>query len=55
MKLLNICNIHQNKLTPEERQESLAPLLSTGWIVQAQRDAIYKEFTFTNFNEVYIR
>lgn len=43
---------HQSKLTPEEREQNLSPLLSTGWTVQANRDAIYKEFVFKNFNEV---
>ncbi|XP_014479549.1 PREDICTED: pterin-4-alpha-carbinolamine dehydratase 2 [Dinoponera quadriceps] len=42
-----------SKLSPEERKESLNPLLSTGWTVQPDRDAIYKEFVFTNFNEAF--
>lgn len=42
-----------NKLTPEEREQNLNPLLSTGWTVQSGRDAIYKEFVFKNFNEAF--
>ncbi|XP_011646063.1 probable pterin-4-alpha-carbinolamine dehydratase [Pogonomyrmex barbatus] len=42
-----------SKLTPEEREQNLSPLLSTGWTVQANRDAIYKEFVFKNFNEAF--
>jgi len=42
-----------SKLTPEEREKTLSPLLSTGWTVQANRDAIYKEFVFKNFNEAF--
>jgi len=42
-----------SKLTPEEREKHLSPLLSTGWTVQANRDAIYKEFAFKNFNEAF--
>ncbi|XP_032680843.1 probable pterin-4-alpha-carbinolamine dehydratase [Odontomachus brunneus] len=42
-----------SKLTSEERQQSLSPLLSTGWTIQSDRDAIYKEFVFNNFNEAF--
>ncbi|XP_067204847.1 probable pterin-4-alpha-carbinolamine dehydratase [Linepithema humile] len=42
-----------SKLTPEEREEKLSPLLSTGWTVQSNRDAIYKEYVFKNFNEAF--
>jgi len=40
------------KLTPEERTSKLEPLLSSGWSMVDARDAIYKEFLFTNFNQV---
>lgn len=51
---MEIClDPYQSKLTPEEREQKLAPLLSSGWTVQAKRDAIYKEFAFTNFNEAF--
>lgn len=39
------------KLTEEERQTTLAPLLNAGWSKVKDRDAIYKEFLFKNFNE----
>ncbi|XP_050463254.1 probable pterin-4-alpha-carbinolamine dehydratase [Cataglyphis hispanica] len=42
-----------NKLTPEEREQNLNPLLSSGWTIQSDRDAIYKEFLFKNFNEAF--
>ncbi|KMQ91105.1 pterin-4-alpha-carbinolamine dehydratase 2 [Lasius niger] len=45
--------VRSNKLTPEEREQNLNPLLSTGWTVQSDRDAIYKEFVFKNFNEAF--
>ena len=41
------------KLTEEERKTKLEPLLSTGWSLVSGRDAIYKEFLFKNFNEVF--
>ncbi|XP_036138368.1 probable pterin-4-alpha-carbinolamine dehydratase isoform X2 [Monomorium pharaonis] len=43
----------ESKLTAEEREQNLNPLLSTGWTVQENRDAIYKEFVFKNFNEAF--
>ncbi|XP_070158385.1 probable pterin-4-alpha-carbinolamine dehydratase [Polyergus mexicanus] len=42
-----------SKLTPEEREQNLNPLLSSGWTIQSDRDAIYKEFVFKNFNEAF--
>ncbi|EZA53907.1 hypothetical protein DMN91_009943 [Ooceraea biroi] len=42
-----------SKLTEKEREESLTPLKATGWIVQSNRDAIYKEFAFNDFNEAF--
>ncbi|CAN7950348.1 unnamed protein product [Ixodes pacificus] len=39
------------KLTEEERKTKLAPLLSAGWTTVEDRDAIYKEFLFKNFNQ----
>lgn len=41
------------KLTPEERTSKLDPLLSNGWSMVDARDAIYKEFLFTNFNQAF--
>lgn len=42
----------QPKLTAEEREKDVSPLLSNGWSVQSDRDALYKEFAFKNFNQV---
>lgn len=42
-----------DQLTAEDRQKQLQPLLETGWIVQSDRDAIYKEFIFKDFNEAF--
>ncbi|XP_046617253.1 pterin-4-alpha-carbinolamine dehydratase [Neodiprion virginianus] len=41
------------KLTSQEREKDLSPLLSNGWTVQDSRDAIYKEFLFKNFNQAF--
>ncbi|XP_076249826.1 pterin-4a-carbinolamine dehydratase [Calliopsis andreniformis] len=41
------------KLTQEEREKDLKPLLTNGWSVQSDRDAIYKEFLFKNFNQAF--
>merc|ERR1719435_370976 len=41
------------KLTDTERKEQLAPLLAKGWTMVADRDAIYKEFLFKDFNEAF--
>lgn len=37
------------KLTQEEREKDLKPLLSNGWSIKSDRDAIYKEFLFGDF------
>ncbi|CAF4868299.1 unnamed protein product [Pieris macdunnoughi] len=42
-----------DKLSQEDRDTQLAPLLSAGWKVQSNRDAIEKEFQFKNFNEAF--
>lgn len=41
------------KLSEEDRQESLAPLLSSGWAMVDGRDAIKKTFTFSDFSEAW--
>ncbi|GJQ66595.1 Pcd [Trypoxylus dichotomus] len=41
------------KLTAEQRKEKLDPLLVQGWSMVNNRDAIYKEFLFKNFNEAF--
>ncbi|KAK0172010.1 hypothetical protein PV328_005387 [Microctonus aethiopoides] len=46
-------NKRMTKLLSDERQTVLNPLLKSGWIVQENRDAIYKEFNFKDFNEAF--
>jgi 4a-hydroxytetrahydrobiopterin dehydratase len=41
------------KLTDENREAALRPLLSNGWEVVGDRDAITKTFVFTNFVEAF--
>ncbi|KAG8182692.1 hypothetical protein JTE90_017670 [Oedothorax gibbosus] len=41
------------KLSDEERATKLSPLLTSGWSMVKDRDAIYKEFMFKNFNEAF--
>ncbi|KAK3776343.1 hypothetical protein RRG08_002996 [Elysia crispata] len=43
----------QNLLKPEERMVMLEPLLHNSWSVCSERDAIQKEFIFSNFNEAF--
>ncbi|KAF9415482.1 hypothetical protein HW555_006904 [Spodoptera exigua] len=42
-----------DKLTQEERDSQLQPLLQSGWKVQNNRDAIEKEFQFKDFNQAF--
>ncbi|KFW78998.1 Pterin-4-alpha-carbinolamine dehydratase 2, partial [Manacus vitellinus] len=39
-------------LTTEERNQVLLDLKASGWSELGERDAIYKEFNFKNFNQV---
>ncbi|XP_008548110.1 pterin-4-alpha-carbinolamine dehydratase [Microplitis demolitor] len=41
------------KLQLEERDTVLKPLLQKGWIVKNEKDAIYKEFCFKDFNQAF--
>lgn len=41
------------KLTEQERKDQLQPILDAGWTMVKDRDAIYKEFLFKNFNEAF--
>lgn len=41
------------KLTEQERKDQLQPVLDAGWTMVKDRDAIYKEFLFKNFNEAF--
>jgi len=43
----------RSKLTLEEREELVTPLLSAGWTPVGDRDALRKLFTFKNFNEAF--
>ncbi|XP_073949976.1 pterin-4-alpha-carbinolamine dehydratase-like [Choristoneura fumiferana] len=42
-----------DKLSQDERDNLLQPLLQAGWKIQSKRDAIEKEFMFKNFNEAF--
>jgi len=42
-----------SKLTEEERVELLQPLFASGWSMVKDRDAVYKEFLFKDFNEAF--
>jgi len=41
------------KLNDAARETDLAPLLSTGWVLVENRDAIFKTFTFANFVDAF--
>ena len=41
------------KLSTEERNQQLNPLLQTGWSVLQDRDAIHKEYLFKDFNQAF--
>ncbi|XP_030360298.1 pterin-4-alpha-carbinolamine dehydratase 2 isoform X1 [Strigops habroptila] len=40
-------------LTTEERSQVLLDLKASGWSELGERDAIYKEFNFKNFNQAF--
>nr|XP_045008977.1 pterin-4-alpha-carbinolamine dehydratase 2 isoform X1 [Jaculus jaculus] len=40
-------------LTAEERSEVIPDLKASGWVELSERDAIYKEFSFKNFNQAF--
>ncbi len=42
-----------DKLTQDERDADLAPLLANGWEMVDGRDAIHKQFVFANFVEAF--
>lgn len=53
IKVLQIFFILQSgKLTEAERKEKVEFLLTKGWTIVTGRDAIYKEITFKDFNQV---
>ena len=39
-------------MNEQERGDLLTPLFGAGWTMVKDRDAIYKEYLFKNFNEV---
>jgi len=41
------------KLTEDMRKLQLSPLLDKGWTMVKDRDAIYKEFIFKDFNQAF--
>nr|XP_022913800.1 pterin-4-alpha-carbinolamine dehydratase [Onthophagus taurus] len=41
------------KLTVDDRKTKLEPLFKNGWTMVNDRDAIYKEFMFENFNQAF--
>ncbi|XP_058126918.1 putative pterin-4-alpha-carbinolamine dehydratase [Anopheles ziemanni] len=42
-----------SKLTEAQRTEQLKPLFDNGWTMVKDRDAIYKEYLFADFNEAF--
>ena len=42
-----------DKLSDQEREQDLAPLLQNGWDMVDGRDAITKRFTFRNFVDAF--
>lgn len=42
-----------SKLTEAQRAEQLKPLFDNGWTMVKDRDAIYKEYLFADFNEAF--
>uniref|UniRef100_A0A3Q1NK96 4a-hydroxytetrahydrobiopterin dehydratase n=11 Tax=Laurasiatheria TaxID=314145 RepID=A0A3Q1NK96_BOVIN len=42
-----------HQLTAEERSQMILDLKAAGWLELSERDAIYKEFSFKNFNQAF--
>ncbi|KAI2538940.1 pterin-4 alpha-carbinolamine dehydratase 2, partial [Homo sapiens] len=42
-----------HRLTAEERNQAILDLKAAGWSELSERDAIYKEFSFHNFNQAF--
>uniref|UniRef100_A0A182ISY9 4a-hydroxytetrahydrobiopterin dehydratase n=1 Tax=Anopheles atroparvus TaxID=41427 RepID=A0A182ISY9_ANOAO len=53
MLVRGICSAKVSKLSEEQRSEQLKPLLNNGWTMVKDRDAIYKEYLFGDFNEAF--
>ena len=45
--------VKRAKLSEEDRKELIEPLKNMGWSLVENRDAIYKEFLFKDFNEAF--
>merc|ERR1711962_1097441 len=43
----------KSKLSDDVRPQFLGPLKDAGWTMVKDRDAIYKEFLFKNFNQAF--
>lgn len=43
----------RSKLSEGDRKELIDPLKEAGWSIVENRDAIYKEFLFKDFNEAF--
>ena len=43
----------KEKLNEEQRNTLVKPLLEKGWTIPENRDALYKEFKFKDFNQVF--
>ncbi|RNA44478.1 putative pterin-4-alpha-carbinolamine dehydratase [Brachionus plicatilis] len=46
-------DICRDKLDDSQRETLVKPLLEKGWTVTPNRDALYKEFLFKNFNQAF--
>ncbi|XP_068815396.1 pterin-4-alpha-carbinolamine dehydratase 2 isoform X1 [Struthio camelus] len=51
--LSNESSSQSHWLTTEERNQVLLDLKASGWSELGERDAIYKEFNFKNFNQAF--
>ena len=51
--LLPSLQASSGKLTEDERATQLSPLQEAGWTMVSDRDAIYKEFLFKDFIQVF--
>lgn len=47
-----IVRLQAGKLSEDDRKQTVDPLLQNGWSMVNNRDAIYKEYMFKNFNQV---
>jgi hypothetical protein len=52
-KIKLIKSISREKLNESQREQLVKPLLQNGWSIVNDRDALYKEYKFDNFIQVY--